>query len=527
MDFLKRISTSLLSPFKENLYIFIFLLLFSSLVHIFAFSVVESLAKGAYIFLHHYVICYFLTLLYGCIYGYWRKVYMMILMIFLAINYLIDFFCIYVYRFVFDKDICAVVIGTNNEEAGEFIKTFFSYSLIIYPLLGLLVFWALFRLVKKVNPRFGTRFSVVCLMFVLVAYLTTYIANSKNWGLVSVGKIYTFLSTTTPPDLKEYYTHPEIENDRTGFPNYIVVVIGESLTKTHMSLYGYEKETSPYLMKLMNDSSLLVFSNVEAPAKNTVPAFKSIMSTYRYQYGDEINWYECTTLLEVMDIAGFETEWISNQSSKGWYDNVVAKYAALADTSIFVGNRFSPLKFGDYDGLILDVLPSLMDTSRNKFQIIHLMGNHYAFDKRYPAEYACFSSDDYEAYPEHQRYDRATYDNSVLYNDYVVGNIMDLYRDKDAIVFYFSDHSLDVYETSDDFVGHARGLYNDPIGIRIPFMVYMTDTYRTMHPEVYNGIKKAVDDEFNTEDFIYTIMDVVGLRFKENDDVKKNSCLNL
>lgn len=48
-----------------------------------------------------------------------------------------------------------------------------------------------------------------------------------------------------------------------------------------------------------------------------------------------------------------------------------------------------------------------------------------------------------------------------------------------------------------------------------------------MHPEVYNGILKAVDEEFNTEDFIYSIMDVAGLRFKKNDDVEKYSFFNL
>lgn len=208
---LRKLLNYLLSPFRRYLSFFLFSLLFSSSVQIIAFAMLESFPKGVYIAMHHYVICYFLALLWGLLSGLCKKVYAVILTILLVVNYLIDFFCLYVYDSVFDREISAVILGTNNEEAGEFIRTFFSYSLIIYPLLGLLVFWALFRLVKKGNPYFGTRFSVVCLMFVLVAYLMAYTANSKNWGLVSVGKVYTFLSTTTPPDLRMYYTNPRID----------------------------------------------------------------------------------------------------------------------------------------------------------------------------------------------------------------------------------------------------------------------------------------------------------------------------
>ena len=522
---LRKLLNYLLSPFRRYLSFFLFSLLFSSSVQIIAFAMLESFPKGVYIAMHHYVICYFLALLWGLLSGLCKKVYAVILTILLVVNYLIDFFCLYVYDSVFDREISAVILGTNNEEAVEFIGTFFSWWLMILPLLGLFGVWGVYRLLKSMTPRLGVRVSVACLILVAFSLINILCGSRKNFGLVSIGKVYTFLSTTTPPDLRMYYTNPRIDGDSATYPENVVVIVGESLTKSHMSLYGYDKETNPLLWKLKKDSSLFVFSNVMSPAKNTVPTFKSLMSTYRQEYGDDVSWYECTTLLEIMDVAGFRTEWVSNQSSKGWHDNVVAKYAALADTAIFVGNRFSPSKNGDYDGLILDVLPSLLDDAESKFQIIHLMGNHYAFDKRYPAEYECFSPIDYEAYPEHQRYNRATYDNSVLYNDYVVGSIMDSYKDKDAIVFYFSDHSIDIYETSDDYVGHARR-DDIAVGKRVPFMVYMTDTYKKNHSFVYNKIIETVDRVFNTEDFIYTIMDVVGMRFKDNNDVERNSLLS-
>jgi heptose-I-phosphate ethanolaminephosphotransferase len=49
----------------------------------------------------------------------------------------------------------------------------------------------------------------------------------------------------------------------------------------------------------------------------------------------------------------------------------------------------------------------------------------------------------------------AEYDNSVLYNDYVVSEIIKCFADKDAVVLYFSDHAIDLFETDEKYCGHA------------------------------------------------------------------------
>ncbi len=92
----------------------------------------------------------------------------------------------------------------------------------------------------------------------------------------------------------------------------------------------------------------------------------------------------------------------------------------------------------------------------NKCVFYHLMGQHEAFQSRYPKAFERFKAKDYLTFPEHQREVLAAYDNATLYNDYVVSSIIDLYKDKDAVVFYFSDHALDVFDTDPDFFGHAK-----------------------------------------------------------------------
>lgn len=73
----------------------------------------------------------------------------------------------------------------------------------------------------------------------------------------------------------------------------------------------------------------------------------------------------------------------------------------------------------------------------------HLMGQHPSFRERYPDGFNFFKSTDYES--EHPQI-LADYDNATI----------DKYNDMDAIVFYFSNHGLDIFETDANYAGHAK-----------------------------------------------------------------------
>ena len=160
------------------------------------------------------------------------------------------------------------------------------------------------------------------------------------------------------------------------------------------------------------------------------------------------------------------------------------------------------------------------DSKDNKFFCFHLMGSHSDFKKRYPESFKRFINDDYAEKPSNQHLFLAEYDNSILYNDYVVHEIMNLFHDKEAIVFYFSDHGFDVYESSSNHIGHA--IKTDPnsveIGKKIPFMIYTSPKYKKNFPEKVEMIKKTLNKSYNTRNLIFTIMDVVGIKFKDGSE---------
>lgn len=505
-----------LKPYNIGLNFFIFTFIFSSLVECVGFASFESLAKSVFIALHHYVICYILTLLLYILPGLFRNIYKQIIIGLLVINYIIDIVCVYSFHFTFDQEVPAILLGTNSNEASEFISSFIPLSLIFLICISFIVFIIFYKLLNrlKIQPRLGLQY--LLLSIVLLGCFSFIMVSGKNFGNVSVTKVYTFLKASKPIELEKYKVYPNLKFSKEKMPRNIVMIIGESFSKSHSSLYDYTKKTNPKLSSLRNDSLLYVFENVTSPALNTIPVFQSLMSTYKPEYGDSINWYECLTLQEILRESRYYTCWISNQSQKGFHDNAIAKYASLCDLSVFAGNRFAAMGKKDLDEILIDSIKKYKQCLKERehcFYFIHLMGSHPKFENRFPNKFKYFKESDYLGYKPNQRETLAAYDNSVLYNDSVVFEIMNLYKEDEAIIFYFSDHALDIYDSRDDYVGHAR--YNDEksvkAGMNIPFMIYMSLLYQNIFEEEKKQIIDNKTKTYRIDDMIYTIMDLIGV----------------
>ena len=72
-----------------------------------------------------------------------------------------------------------------------------------------------------------------------------------------------------------------------------------------------------------------------------------------------------------------------------------------------------------HDGALLPIIKEAKKSQRERnFYVVHLMGNHMDYKKRYPEEF-----DIALPFTQKQKVALACYDNSVLYNDYVVNEI--------------------------------------------------------------------------------------------------------
>lgn len=523
--FLKFFST----PFTESFSLFLSLTLLSSIVDVIAWITYGDPVFALYLGLHGYLMCYLLVLLYNAIkIRRIKKGYTVLLLFLGLISCLIDIVCHNTLHIGFTKDLVAIVMGTNPAESIEFVETFFTGS--VFVVYAIVLFLIVMIYVKKdtINSL-GYKFAYSLLFILFIGTGAICLKKSNNWEGVYLYKIITFLSYSASPDLNNYLQNPIVECVNDG-PDNIVLIVGESFSKHHSSLYGYEKKTNPNLEKLRDDSLLFVYENIESAELGTILSFQCIMSTYRPEYKGRVNWYECLTLPEIVSKTDYKSIWISNQCRSGAYDNVVSRYAELCDTSIWTGAKFTGIVKTDLDELILEELKGRNEYISNKnFFVIHLMGSHYSFKARYPVNFDVFKAENYTEYPNHQRDELAAYDNSVLYNDYVVSEIFTLLGDEETLIIYFPDHGLDVYNSDENYVGHPRpsNEKSATVGKEIPFMIYTSPLYKAHFPEKIEKIEKTVNKHYRTDDVLYTVMDIIGVKFADNDDVNKFSLLYL
>ena len=74
-------------------------------------------------------------------------------------------------------------------------------------------------------------------------------------------------------------------------------------------------------------------------------------------------------------------------------------------------------------------------------------------------------------------------------------------------------------------MGHPRSIDSLSVaaGRDIPFMIYASPQYQKNFPDKMHQIKTTLSKSFRTDDVLYTIMDIMGVKFADNDDVNKYS----
>ncbi len=97
----------------------------------------------------------------------------------------------------------------------------------------------------------------------------------------------------------------------------VVLIIGESLQRGHMSLYGYGKDTTPLLNDLQRRGLLIKFSDTVSCYGATNPALMRILNFSDYESERERPWFESLSIIDMFALSGFRTMWISNQEAFG------------------------------------------------------------------------------------------------------------------------------------------------------------------------------------------------------------------
>ncbi len=512
---LALLKEKLLFPFKQDWFYFLLLWVLIALPN--CYSQLGHPTYAVYLAMMYYIITYIIVVVLN-LFQKIARVLKPIVFILTTLLSILNLYCYHVYGCLLSNDFIQIVAATNPDEAKEYFDTFISWEQValFFSIIVLSIVIAI--LLPKIQKVSLGKIWIVAGGMLLISICAIW----RNSGIIQeefVDKERWTFNFEEVVDLKNHPTHPQIEECDSIHPSRIIIILGESFSLNHSSLYGYKRNTNPLLKKQVEDGNLFVYKQVTSPCSSTTAAFKYLLNTYQIGHEDGFPWYEHTNIIEVMKIAGYYTAWISNQSEKGMFDNLPSGHAQLCDEKFFLENE---KKSDRCDGGLIG--KESAKTRGKNVVFYHFMGQHEKFEERYPHDYEQFNGKDYEECPEHQRKILAAYDNATLYNDFVVNSIMDRYKEQDAVVFYFSDHGLDLFDTDPNYFGHAKATEESQAqGKKIPFMIYVSPVFQELHPDKIEKMKSAMNKLFCTDKFIYAVMDVAGYRFVNNNDVEKYS----
>lgn len=332
-----------------------------------------------------------------------------------------------------------------------------------------------------------------------------------------------FLYKKTYSALKEELTKTtakpfeNIETDAASWlPETYVVILGESANRTHLSLYGYQRDTTPFSDARKDD--LFIFNKVVSPFAQTMPVLERVLTFADKENPDFLT--KKGTIVDFFNQSGFKTYWFSNQYALS--DTLVTAISSHASWE--KSYNFSGMKRFEKTGFDGDMLPDIekiiADKSETKKVIfVHLIGSHSAYTNRYPSEWRYFKENLlYKDLTSHGHTLLNAYDDSIRYTDYVVNQIIDYVKkaDENAFCLYFSDHGEDIYDSTEKkILGHSE-LANEPM-TTVPFYVWLSEKYKTKRPQVVQALLQNKDKSYNTENVIHTILRLAGL---SNPDVR-------
>ena len=469
---------------------------------------------------------------------------------------LVDVFSLIHYHSVLDAGLLQVILATNPQEAVEYVATQGDdiLSLLMVSLLAGAVFWRWRRkdAIMPVRERrlpwphspqwpfFANRRLKVMSAVVLVLF-----AGSACHAFAdpedSVEKLPRNLSVgRLAVNLKQSYD----ENRSTAYIDYalasqpveiladnhditrIIFVLGESTSRHHMQLYGYDLPTTPNLSRREQAGELTAFSSVTSPHAGTMAVMRTLFSFYD---NDAMGmWYEYGNIFDILRAADVRTAWLSNQESSGFYGSIGRTLASRCDEQAFTSHLAHTIDLSErYDEEVLPLLDDAlagdgrMDSEpRSDFLVVHLMGAHEDFKRRYPASFARFTAADELGGVRDDaasRQIRAEHDNAVLYDDHIVDAIIQRVEDQDALVIFLSDHGEEVNDVR-EIVGH--GDESSAWQRDIPMVIWTSAKFRANHPADVLRIQAAKERAWQSDDMIHTLLDLMKIRVPQYEKEK-------
>ncbi len=294
----------------------------------------------------------------------------------------------------------------------------------------------------------------------------------------------------------------EVRRETARGPETVVFVIGESSQATHWQLFGYDKPTTPNLLRRQAQGELLAWPRHMSTASATITAVPALLNPFeQVQVGrGELR---RRSLVTVLSRAGFSTRWMSTQGPQ--------PASTEADSAHFEGS-VDVFKAGTgYDNRLVPALQAWLASSTGpRAAVLHTSGNHFPFEGRYPEAFKRWSDFEGKRFPASQTV--GNYDNSVLYVDHVLERLLQAMHSltEPALFVFVADHG--------ETLMHGTMRDQAPVDARVlhvPMFVWANEAWRQRHAEQWARLEQVLARRPATShlDVVPTLTGLLGIDY--------------
>lgn len=271
-------------------------------------------------------------------------------------------------------------------------------------------------------------------------------------------------------DTKKYLLYTVNDIRVPSEPINIVYILGESVNYEYMSLFGYNMDTTPELVKTSKENDNFIYVKGIGGGVCTFSACKFLMNVICEPDNSVMTGGTQTNLFRLAKSHGFKTFYVASQS-----DHMLSALGGANYIDKIITYDTFPLKFNEkQDEFLIELLPELELSDKN-FIVVHQWCMHSPY-QQFVKKDDDFNDDFYKKLEEIKDSHVIDYLKAMRYNDSVVSRIFNLFNKQTDGHFYIiwtSDHNEGLGEHG--FIGHGGAVLRPGIA-QVPFVVQSNDS---------------------------------------------------
>ena len=296
--------------------------------------------------------------------------------------------------------------------------------------------------------------------------------------------------------------------------NLTIVVLGETSRAENFSLGGYDRETNP---RLKQDDGVYFPKTTSCGTATAVSVPCMFSNMPRAHYDEELARHQ-EGVLDILQRAGVQVLWNDNDGGcKGACDRVPHQNVTNLNLS---GECID----GEcYDDVLFHNLDSYIDNlQQDGIIVLHTIGSHGpTYYNRYPAEFKKFTPtcDTNEIQSCTQQQLTNTYDNTILYVDYVVDKAIKLLQSKQdkftTSLVYLSDHGESLGEDGVYLHGLPYSIAPDTQK-HVPMLLWLSPDYQQRYGVSSQCLQQqAKTNDYSQDNLFSTLLGLLGVDSRE------------